>query len=238
VRVGVRTDSRGAQVPWESTSLESAFMFHAAAKPAPVKVAAAQPSAAKPSAPRAAPAALGASPSFAVGDNWTYRVVNRIDNSERRMTVRVKEIRGNDVIYDSGAVSDAAGNYKHTVSANGRTDDFSPSLFAYAFPLMVGANWNLDVEQRTGERVFDLKVSGRVVGEEELATPAGTMRALRVEREVRWKRRNGKDAGVNKWTLWYSAAVKRFVVADQTNITLDGKTLADERYELASYNVK
>lgn len=237
VRVGVRTDSRGAQVPWESTSLESPFTFRAAPKPAPPKVALAQPPA-RPSAPRSAPTSLGAPPGFAAGDNWTYRVVNRIDNSERRITVRVKEVRGDDVIYENGAVSDTSGNYKRTVGASGRVDDFKPSMFAFAFPLMVGASWNMDAEQRNGERVFDLKISARVLAEEEVGTPAGPMRTLRVEREVKWKRRNKADAGVNTWTLWYNPAVKRYVAAEQRNVTVDGKILTDERYELASYEVR
>ena len=237
VRAGVRTDSRGQQVPWESTSLESSFLFHSAPRPQPVKVASAKPADA-PSVPRSAPVSLGAPPHFVAGDVWNYKVVNRLDNSERRISVKVKEVRGDDVIYESGAVSDTSGNFKRTVGANGRVDDFSPSLFAFAFPLMAGSRWSMDVEQRNAERIFDLKVAGKVVGEEQVETAAGTMRTMRVEREVKWHRRKGNDAGVSKWTLWYNPAVKRFVAAEQSNVTKDGKTLVDERYELVSYTVK
>ena len=113
-----------------------------------------------------------------------------------------------------------------------------PSMLAFAFPMMVGASWNMDAEQRNGDRLFDLKIAAKVVAEEELHTAVGTMRTLRVEREVRWKRRNSKEAGVNKWVIWYNPAVKRYVAGEQLNITHDGKTLINERYELASYSVK
>src|SRR5690349_15652672 len=70
VRAGVRKDSKNAQVPWESTSLESAFVFNeqpvkvaAASVPAPAAAAPAHPQA--PSPKRSLP--LGAPPAFSVG---------------------------------------------------------------------------------------------------------------------------------------------------------------------------
>ena len=71
VRAGVRRDSAGKQVPWESTSLEAGFAFREAPRPAPKTVAAAAP--AGRGATRAAPASLGAPPVFARGDSWKYR---------------------------------------------------------------------------------------------------------------------------------------------------------------------
>jgi hypothetical protein len=77
-----------------------------------------------------------------------------------------------------------------------------------------------------------------VGGEEEVDTPAGKLHAVRIERESRWKRRNGAASGINTWTYWYSSAVKRFVAAEQQNVTTDGKVLASERYELTAYDVR
>jgi caspase domain-containing protein len=246
VRVGVRTDSRGQQIPWESTSLESAFMFRGAAPkpaPAPPRAATVQAKAAPVAAVRSAPLPLGSPPTFAPGDAWTYRTRNRLDNSERQGTVRVKEVRAGIVIFESGAVSDLTGNYIRTVRYDGRVDSYTPSLGSYAFPLNVGSGWSMDVEQRMGnaneERFFDVKVTGKVIGEEEIETPAGRMRALRIEREARWKRRGrANDAGVTKSTYWYSSAVKRNVAAETTNTTVDGKVLTNERVELVSYSVR
>src|SRR5688572_7308358 len=68
VRAGVRKDSAGQQIPWESTSLETHFAFHAA----PVKVAKA-PSPV-PAGGRLRSVAPSAPPALAPGDTWTYRV--------------------------------------------------------------------------------------------------------------------------------------------------------------------
>jgi len=50
--------------------------------------------------------------------------------------------------------------------------------------------------------------------------------------------RNSAASGVTTWTYWYNSAVKRFVAAEMSNVTADGKVLAQERFELASYEVK
>ena len=239
VRAGVRADSRNVQIPWESTSLESAFMFRAAPspKPAPPRVAAAQTNVTQ-AAMRSAAPPLGAPPTFAVGDTWTYRVRNRIDDTERQSVVRVKEVRAAEVVYDGGAVSDLTGNFIRTLRHDGRVDSYTPSLASYAFPLNVGGGWNMSVEQRNEQRLFDVKVTGKVAGEDEIETPAGRLRALRIEREARWKRRGAKDAGVAKATYWYNASVKRYVAQEIVNTTSDGKVLVNERWDLVSYSVK
>jgi hypothetical protein len=43
---------------------------------------------------------------------------------------------------------------------------------------------------------------------------------------------------VNTWTYWYSGAAKRWIVAEESNVTTSGKQLRNQRYELESYNVK
>src|SRR5258706_115415 len=95
VRAGVRADSKNQQIPWESTSLESAFAFRAP----PPKPPAAKIAAAAPSAPRAVTVAVSAPPHFAAGDQWVYRTINQVDGGERRGDVQVKEVRGDEVHY-------------------------------------------------------------------------------------------------------------------------------------------
>ena len=69
--------------------------------------------------------------------------------------------------------------------------------------------------------------------------PAGTFRAVKLNRELKWKRRDKPaQSGVNKWTYWYSGPAKRWIVSEQTNVTAEGKTLSSERWELDSYSVK
>jgi len=241
VRVGVRADSKNSQTPWESTSLETAFAFRAA--PAPMQAAAPREpqriaSAATSAARAAAPASLNAPPNFVVGDTWTYRVVNLLDQSERKATLKVTAIRGDIVEYGNGQLlGDLVGNFLKTTRA-GRTDLYHPSNQFYVFPMRPGGSWNVKTTQQAGDRSFDIQVKLVVAAEEQVETPAGKLPGLKITREAAWKQRNGATSGTNTWTYWYNSAVKRFVAADYTNVTTDGKVLARERYELASFEVK
>ena len=82
------------------------------------------------------------------------------------------------------------------------------------------------------------KVSLKVGAEEEVPTPMGPMRGLRIERESQWKQRGSDNAGVSRWTYWYNSAAKRFVAAEESNTTSAGKVLSRARHELAAYDVK
>jgi len=236
VRAGVRSDSKSQQVPWESTSLESNFTFRP--KPPEKIVAAAPPATVKPSAARSAQPWPGAPPAFSVGDNWTYRVVNQLDQSERRYTVRVAAIRGDEIHYANGTVGDLVGNYSRIVRSEGKVETFNPSNHFYLFPMKAGASWNLESVQKVGDRIYDLHIRIAVVAEEVVETALGKMRALRIVRESQWKRRDSENAGVSTWSYWYTAGVKRFVLAEASSVTTKGKVLLRERYELASYDVK
>jgi hypothetical protein len=92
--------------------------------------------------------------------------------------------------------------------------------------------------QASGERTFDMEVALKIGAEEQVQTAAGSVTAVKITREARWKQRNSDNAGVNTWTYWYSAAAKRFVLAEQTNVTAAGKELIRERQELVTYSVK
>jgi hypothetical protein len=239
VRAGVRRDSRNAQVPWESTSLESAFAFHeavAARKPAIAAAPAAAP--AKPAAlPPKRSLAPGAPPAFAIGDTWSYRHVNLLDNSERSGTMRITGIKGDEVHFQNGSVSDMVGNMIRLVRNAGRVESFNPSNQFYIFPLKGGTRWDLASVQEVNGKPTDLRVHLEVVGEEEVQVPAGKMRGIKVVRVTRWASRDGKQAGTNTFTYWYNANVKRHVLGEQKNVTDGGKLLLHERQELVSYVV-
>jgi len=236
VRAAVRAESKGMQIPWESTSLEARFAFREGAKPAPQVASAATSS--RPSAPRAIPASLGSAPSFALGDGWAYKVTNLLDGSERRVAYHVTEVANDQVRYSNGSVSDLFGNSTRIPRSGGRVDEFNPSNQFYLFPLRPCATWDMKVLQTSGERKFDLEVNLKVIGEEEVETPAGRMRGLRIERVARWKQRDSPVAGVNTWTYWYNSGVKRIVAGEQKNVTASGKVLLHERYDLAAYQVR
>ena len=239
VRAGVRKDSKSAQVPWESTSLETSFVFREA--PAKVIVAAVQPAKAAPAAAAASPKRslpMNAPPAFAVGDHWAYRVTNLLDQTERRGTMRVKAIQGDEVFYANGNVGDVVGNMSRVVRPGGVVEVMQPSNHFYLFPMRPGSTWDLASVQEIGDRTYDLKINLKVGAEEEVDTAMGKMRGLRIDRITKWKGRDGKSSGVNTWTYWYNANVKRMVLGETRNVTDAGKVLQHERHELASYELQ
>ena len=239
VRAGVRAESKNLQVPWESTSLETAFMFRS---PPPKPAAAVKAPAAQPSAPRSAAVAVNSPPTFVAGDTWTYRITNLADGTVRQANVRVQEIRGDEVHFDTGTISDLYGNTIRLRRGN-TVETFSPPTPWYAFPMRAGNVSDIKTVQTITEadgriRVTDSQVKLTVIGEEEVEVPAGKMRAVRVERIANWKQRDSENGGVRTQTYWYSGHVKRLVLLEDRNVTLKGKTVLHERHALVSNQVK
>lgn len=242
-RAAVRAESKNAQIPWESTSLESAFTFRAAPPPPAPKptMAAAKPAAAPKDGPRAAravPGSIGAPPNFVAGDTWSYRLLNKLDQSERTYVVKVARVEGDEVTYASGNVGDALGNLTRITRTGSRVELWTPSNGFYVFPLRPGSTWDLKAFEEFDNRQFDIAIKLTVGVEEDVETPAGKFRALRVERTAHWKQRNSKAAGVNTWTYWYNSANKRHVLGETVNRTAEGKVLQHERHELVSADLR
>ena len=237
VRASVRRDSQGRQVPWESTSLETEFAFHS--PPAQVAIAPPAAPAKDGGATRNIPSSPFAPPTFASGDTWTYRYNNLLTQDEKRITMKVNEVQGAQVYWSDGGVGDLVGNMTRVKRPEGFRI-YSPSTHMYVFPLNPGAIFTLKaVENVPDKRTYDLVVSVSVGGEEEIETAAGRLRAVKIDRKVRWIRREKpEDAGTNTWTYWYSGQVKRFVVAEQSNVTDKGKQVQRDRWELESYKVR
>jgi uncharacterized caspase-like protein len=238
VRAGVRTDSKNLQVPWESTSLESNFAFRAAPPkpapaPAPVKTVAASPS-----APRSIAAAPNSPPAFVAGDTWVYRITNLADGSAREAKVSVKDVRGDEVHWSNGNVSDLFGN-NIRMERSRSVETFTPASTWFAFPMRPGNVSDVKFVQTITEsdgrkRVMDSQVKITVIGEEEIEVPAGKMRAVKVERVANWKQRDSENGGVRTQIYWYNGAVKRIVMLEDKNVTLKGKTVLHERHALTS----
>ena len=139
VRAGVRKESAGRQIPWESTSLESHFAFHAPAPvPAAPKVAAARPASVQDASVRRSVTSAAAPPAFTAGDTWTYRVKNLTDQSERPLTMTVRGLKGAEVLWNAEQTSDLLGNFVRSKSGD-NWHVYSPSAHMYVFPLTPGA---------------------------------------------------------------------------------------------------
>src|SRR6185295_14783115 len=135
--------------------------------------------------------------------------------------------------------SDLLGNMLRVKRAEGWRL-YTPSSQMFVFPLNPGSSFTLKAVENTGDkRTFDLVVTMSVGGEEEISMPAGKFRAVKIDRKVKWvQREKPENAGVNSWTYWYSGQVKRWIVAEQSNVTDSGKQLQRDRWELESYKVR
>jgi hypothetical protein len=234
VRASVRRDSKGVQVPWESTSLESEFKFRpAVAKPAPAPA----PRLAAGTTPRRL-VSMTVPPTLQVGDTWTYRITNLVDQSETKRVQSIKDIKGEEVHWSHGGIGDLLGNYTLVGSAGGPKYKFTPSTHHFVFPLRPGAVYDLAFVQENPERSYDGKVRLTVGAEEELQTLAGKLRTIKVVREAKWKQRRADYGGTNLWTYWYSPEAKRLVRGEQINTTSAGKILLHELWELESFSVR
>ena len=111
------------------------------------------------------------------------------------------------------------------------------AMFAL-FPMSPGAKWKASVVEHMNNSVNDIEIEIRVIGEEDIDTPAGKFRTMKIERTSKWKPRNGKPGGTANWVYWYSGAVKRFVASEYLNVADSGKKLRHERQDLESYKVQ
>lgn len=227
VRAAVRKDSSGLQVPWESTSLETEVVFKAAPPP-PVAAAPARAGGAMRNISPYSP------PSYVAGDRWTYKVTNQLDGSDRVVTPRVAKVDGNDVHWASEEVSDLLGNFTRTRNQNVFTE-LTPHYPWYVFPLRVGAVHKIDYSAKFGNRIDDGRALLAVEAEEEVSTPAGRFKAIRIKRTVEWHQRGNPDnKGTHEATYWYHGGVKRYVLINRS-AHHKGKLTYQERWELTAF---
>ena len=235
VRSGVRKESNGAQTPWESTSLEGEFYFRApvvvAAKPKP-------PPKPEPQASESRKRALlmGAAPQFAIGDTWAYRITDHLNRGERSVNLTVSEIKDHEVLLSNGTAMDYNGNNLRRPQGD-RMRLYTPAATLYVFPMSPGAAYEVKFREEYGDTTTDTAGQIRVLGEEELDTALGHIKAIKVERVGTWKKLKGKDSGISTWTYWYNANMKKPVRFEWTNQKSDGRMLNHETHDLVSYKV-
>src|SRR5258706_11924367 len=234
VRAAGRRDSKGAQVSWERTSLETEFKF----RPTVVQVAAAPPAA--PSLPAGTAqrriASLTMPPVLVAGDSWTWKVKNMLDGSEALRTHQIPEVTGEQGVWDHG-LGDLMGNLTKARTL-GVMYENKPSTYHFVFPLRTGALYDLDFLQQGAEHTFDAKVKINVGEEADLDTKAGKLKSIHLRREVKYKERGGNRQGVYSGDYWYSPQAKRWVRAELKNTAGNGKVLSHETWEIDSFNVR
>ncbi len=232
VRVAVRAESNGAQTPWESTSLESELIL----KRAPPKPVAAP--APKVVATRSISTHPGAAPRFEIGDWWEWRFTNELTGDVRTAKRTITAISGDTVTFDNGIVRDLSGNVLRE-RVGGKVHTYTPSTLFFVFPLTLGLSWSgVSVEQVADEYASDLNTKISAVAEEEIDTPMGRFKTVKVERVADWKNRKTGKTGTSRWTYWYTAQAKSPVRYERSNTTSEGRVFIKETQELIAFAVK
>ena len=234
VRVAVRAESAGLQTPWESTSLEGELYLRAAPPVPPPAPAAARLAPAPPS--RARSVSPGAAPVFEVGDQWHWKLTDNIKQSSRSFKRHVIAVTGDSVSLDNGTVMDQNGNTVRQVIGD-KLRTYTPSTLYLVFPLTPGLAWSgTNVEQTGDDRFVDISLRIKVLGEEEIETAFGKVRAVKVERATDWKVRKSGDSGTTRTVYWYSSQVKHAVRFEYRSMAANGRVLVDEVRELLAYS--
>jgi len=248
VRKAVRAESKGVQVPWESTSLEGDFYVRPAPPAAVVPNAtAARPPvrpASKPAAPAAPTAPVGSTPLFKAGDSWTWMVSNELSGAKSSRVARVLDVGPDGVQIGAGRtgtlveVLDPIGNIVRRQRGDA-VESFVPSRPFYQFPMAAGSNWTVKHRKSVDEQpTTESETQLRVLGEEDVDTLAGRFRAVKVERVERWKNVRTGRTGTVTTVYWYSAQVKRYVKLEWNDQTSDGRVLNREAMVLVAYSVR
>ena len=234
VRVAVRAESNGAQTPWESTSLESELIL----KRAPPKPALAPAPAPKAAASRSISTNPGAAPRFEIGDWWEWRFTNELTGDVRTVKRTITAISGDTVTFDNGIIRDLSGNLLRE-RIGGKVHTYTPSTLFFVFPLTPGLSWSgVSVEQVANEYASDLNTKISAVAEEEIDTPMGRFKTVKVERVAEWKNRKSGKSGTSRWIYWYTAQAKSPVRYERSNTTSEGRVFIKETQELIAFAVK
>lgn len=175
----------------------------------------------------------------AVGDTYTYRLVNGY-NKEARAQVR-HEVSGTGsdgitirITPDSAeagsqhtVVVTPEGNWlRHLVESHGQKVEyrFATAYPAYVFPLDTGKTWSVWVRANVpGEaRGRNVRVDGRVMGAERIRVPAGEFDTIRIRRVVY---PGDVDFMLGQTTVtetdWYAPALGRPVRTERRSIWMD-----------------
>jgi len=230
VRVGVRRDSKGRQVPWENTSLEGDFVF-VARPPAP-------PAAAVAASPEKKIQTIGA-PQLKLGDTWTYQVVDLLSGSvTRKFTTTLNAVTEDTWLFGTGYLTDKSWNLLSETRKDKR-DKWTPKRPSFDFPMEIGKTWTTQAVRDGLDRRVEHTFTFKVVRQERVIVPAGIFDTFRVEGTNKYKATNKKDGasgeGVGTHRYWYSPTVARYVAYEYEETNWKGVVYRKDREELVSF---
>jgi len=231
VRAGVRRDSNGKQVPWESTSLEGDFVF--------VAKRAAPPAAAGAASPEKKIEKIAA-PSLQLGDSWTYQAIDLLSGSVTgKNTMTLTAVTADTWRFGDGYVTDKSWNLLRETKDGKLVQKWTPKRPIYDFPMEIGKIWTATAVRDAPDRVIEQAYTFKVIRQERVIVPAGVFDTLRVEGSNKYKTKKKQDGatgeGVGVHRYWYSPQVARVVAYEYEETNWKGVVYRKDRYELLAY---
>jgi hypothetical protein len=178
-----------------------------------------------------------------VGDRWTYDIKDELTGDLRNaVTFVVAEITQKEI---TARVSVRGRDRPGTAIYNtdwGRVDDgawkYQPGEIGIRTPLQVGKEWRSEGNVTNIQSGLAMRSSGvaKVVGQEQVTTPAGTFDTFRVEMTVR--QINTKDQTRSSTAIlvfWYAPAINRWV-RKKTDVRAEGRLRDSFSEELTEYS--
>jgi len=154
-----------------------------------------------------------------VGDRWSYDIKDDLTGDLRQaITVIVVEINDKEI---TTRVTSRGTNRPQTTVHDvdwGRIDDGAwkdrPSGIGIRKPLQIGNEWRSDANAINLQSGVAFRASGvaKVVGQQQVTTPAGTFDTFRVDMTVRMiNTRDQTRSQIWTFVVWYAPAVNRWV---------------------------
>jgi hypothetical protein len=180
------------------------------------------------------------------GDRWVYEVKDEItgdlkhtttvvvlDVSEKEISARVStrgQERPRQIAFDLSwnRIDDSVWRYRPSDGAGVR------------FPLEVGREWRFENKATHFQNGTAISTTGRskVVGQEKIATSAGTFDSYKVETSMRQLNSNDQTkAATVDATLWYAPSVNRWV-RKTYKLHMEGRLRDSHTEELVDYSRK
>lgn len=167
---------------------------------------------------------------FRLGDQWSYKVLDRFTRQESSMELRVTQVDNTSdrVTYNNGQFySDLMGNATSTTM--GSLD--SPRQF-YPATLQLGQRWVTGFMQRQTQGLQRFRYDVKITAKENIIVPAGQFLSYRIE-----ARGYNLDNGTSMVrTIWVAPGINANIALEVEVRTRDGRLEQTYRWELARYS--
>lgn len=184
-------------------------------------------------------------PAVKPGDRWVYQKIdlwNKKQIGRPNVTVAFASKDVINVVMRRGKEEiDVAFTSEWNLVNDFNSGVYNPHSGLLKFPLQAGASYRTRYEitrLRQGAYRVNVDAVMKVVGWEEVQVPAGKFRALKIVGNGTYQRRDVLSNGQNRWEIWYSPQVKRWVKWTFESTDSRGQRAAYETDELVEFKLK